>query len=805
MAIEFKDVFSSKLGVYKHKIFKLQMKDTAVPIVLKPRPVPLAHKEKIEAELKRLEDAGVIVPTESSEGGTPLVPVLKKDGGIRLCGDHRVTVNKHIQEVRYPLPLIDELFAKLNGGKTFSKIDLSNAYNQLVLDEESSKVLTWSTHKGFYKVTRLPFGITTASALFQRTIEQTLQGLDGVANFLDDIIITGTSTEEHEKNLRAVFAKLSNAGFKINLNKCKFFQKEVSFLGHTITQEGIKKSDNKIMAILKAPTTATHNSHPSKKLRRYGELLQFVWTNACNQAFEEIKKIIASDEVLIHFNPKLPIVLTTDASNDGVAGVLTHKLGNGDTKPIGFVSRTLSIAERNYAAIDKEVLAIVWAIKKFSFYLKRWILFLSGFSYNIQYIKGANNRVADMLSRHPIDAESGTEEQAVPTVNLIISEGIPIDAETIHKETVKDTTLKQIHKFVMNGWPEKINDEKLIQFSRRKQQITTEGGCLLWGDRIIIPEVLRKRLLEELHALHLGIVKMKSIARSYFWWPNMDKQIELITKACKACIITGDDPRKTVRTPWHQSSKPWERVHVDYLGPIKNDYYFVMIDSFSKWPEIFRTKRMTAEVTIQKLRESFCRWGIPETLVSDNGTQLVSNEVEKFLERNGVHHVTSPPYHPASNGAAENTVKSFKRGMNSALLDPKNAGVDPDVLVASKNVIRYIANEGKRNLSKPEHQKFAINEKVFIRDFRDSNKMNWIEAIVTKQIGSKIYEMKIGDNGRTTRRHIDHIKKYIPTKETEQQPRKPRSKQPAENCNRERLTIACTPKPPVPPFITVKV
>ena len=237
---------------------------------------------------------------------------------------------------------------------------------------------------------------------------------------------------------------------------------------------------------------------------------------------------------------------------------------------------------------------------------------------------------------------------------------------------------------------------------------------------------------------------------------------------------------------------------------------------------------MTAEVTIQKLRESFCRWGIPETLVSDNGTQLVSNEVETFLERNGIHHVTSPPYHPASNGAAENTVKSFKRGMKAALLDPKNAGVDPDVLVARYlllyrnavhsttkqtpaklminrqvrtlfDIMRPVTNEGNRNLSNPEQQKFAINEKVFIRDFRDPNKKNWIEAIVTKQIGSKIYETKIGDNGRTTRRHIDHIKKYIPTKETEQQPRKPRSKQPAENCNRERSTIAGTPKPPVPP------
>lgn len=842
---DFKDVFSNDLGCYKHNIFNLKLKDNFTPVFLKPRTIPLAHKEKVEKELERLESEGVIEPIDSSDWGTPLVPVVKKDGNIRLCADYRVTVNKHLDKVTYPLPLADEIFSKLNGGESFSKIDLSNAYNQLCVDEEASKILTWSTHKGLYKVKRIPFGITPASAIFQRTLEQVLQGSDGTANLLDDIIVTGTTRAQHEHNLKEVFAKLREAGLKINLSKCSFFQNEIQFLGHTITKDGLKKNNDKITAIVDAPTPKTTTqiksfagmvNYYSKFVPRLSILMRpmynllkkntrFEWTTECDQVFNEIKKIISSEEILTHFNPQLPLILTTDASNDGIAAVLSHEMGDKQKKPIIFISRTLNQAERNYAVVDKEALSIYWAVKKLAYYLtgnnftietdhkpltalfdlnkrisasasgrmQRWVLFLSGFSYTVKYIKGQENNVADMLSRHPLedthvtDNEDDVNEQYL---DLIVSEGIPINSKRISLETRRDPVLSKVLNFVKNGWPEK-NDENLIQFQRKQNELSCEQDCLLWGYRVVVPTRLRKQLLDELHASHLGIAKMKSVARSYFWWPRLDEEIEQLAKSCKACIMTSDDPQKSIPTPWNKATKPWQRVHVDYLGPLNNKYYFIMLDAFSKWPEIFEMKNMTSQSTIQKFRETFCRWGIPELIVSDNGTQLVSKECETFLQNNGIHHITTAPYHPSSNGAAENAVKSFKKALKAALLDQRNKNVPTDVLVSRyllnyRNAKHCTTNETPAllmlnrdirtlfNLLRPGPQNFKNLDKgrqitleegevVAIRDYSDVNNKAWMEATIIRAIGQKMYECQIQHNKKFTRRHIDQIKKIALT------------------------------------------
>ncbi|XP_063900178.1 uncharacterized protein K02A2.6-like [Zophobas morio] len=844
---EFQEVFSDGLGCFKQHTFTLKLKDQFRPIFLKPRTVPLAYKEKVETELNRLEKEGVIEPIESSEWATPLVPVMKKDGTLRLCGDYRITANKWFEEVKYPLPTLEEMFSKLNGGESFSRIDLSNAYNQLVVDEETSKILTWNTHKGLYRVKRIPFGITPASAIFQRTLEQVLQGIDRAANFMDDIIITGNSRVEHIDTLRKVFQRLKDAGLKVKLSKCTFFEEESTFLGLRVTKEGLRKDSEKVKAILDAPTPQTMTqvqsfagmvNYYSKFVPKLAILMkpmynllkknvQFRWSAECSLAFREIKAIIASDEVLTHFDPTLPIVLTTDASKDGIAAVLSHQIDTGRKKPIVFISRTLSKAESNYAVIDKEALAIYWATKKLAYYLmgnkfvietdhkplvsvfamnkrisqsyssrmQRWMLHLAGFSYDIKYIKGQENHVADMLSRHPLQTtvEEENQEESSNQLNLIVTEGIPIDSKRIGIETRRDPVLAKVLEYVTNGWPTSVKEDNMKHFTCRKTEITCEQGCLLWGYRVIIPSKLRKRLLDELHGAHLGIVKMKAIARSYFWWPKLDEDIEKVAKSCRACIMTSDDPQKAIPTPWNKATRPWQRVHIDYLGPINGKYYFLMLDAFSKWPEIYEVPNITADTTIRKLRETFCRWGIPELIVSDNGTQLVSRDCEQFLRNNGVHHVTIAPYHPASNGAAENAVKSFKRGLKTALFDKRNKNTRTDILV-SRYLIHYrnakhattnetpafrMLNRNIRtlfNLIKPQEErisydtrktprttKFQIGEVVAIRDYKDTNKKAWMEAKVTQTIGQKMFLCKIIGNGRVTKRHVHQMKTIIPT------------------------------------------
>ncbi|CAI6377455.1 unnamed protein product [Macrosiphum euphorbiae] len=250
---KYSKLFNDDMGKFVYEKFKIRLKDDATPIFFKPRQIPFAFKDKVEEQLCRLEKLGVISQVESSEWGSPLVPILKSDGKIRLCVDYKVTVNKFVQDVKYPLPRIEEIFQKVSKGKKFSKIDLSEAYNQLELDEESSKILTWSTHKGLFKIHRLPYGVAPASAIFQKLIEQLFQGHEGVANFLDDIIITGQNNREHLKNLDKVFNILYESGFKVKLSKCEFFKSEIEYLGHIISAEGSRKCENKIRAIVDAP------------------------------------------------------------------------------------------------------------------------------------------------------------------------------------------------------------------------------------------------------------------------------------------------------------------------------------------------------------------------------------------------------------------------------------------------------------------------------------------------------------------------------------------------------------------------
>lgn len=233
---KYPELFKEGLGCYRYNKFALQLKPDANPVFLKPRPVPISLKPKVEEELARLEKMGVITQIENSDWATPLVPVLKEGGGIRLCGDYKISVNKSLENVKYPLPKAEEIFSKLNNGESFTKIDLSDAYNQIELEEESTRILTWNTHKGLYQLNRLPYGITPASAIFQQTLESTLQGLRGCADFLDDIIVTGVKRQEHEENLQAIFKRLKDAGFKLKLTKCAFFQPEITYLGYTISK-----------------------------------------------------------------------------------------------------------------------------------------------------------------------------------------------------------------------------------------------------------------------------------------------------------------------------------------------------------------------------------------------------------------------------------------------------------------------------------------------------------------------------------------------------------------------------------------
>ncbi|XP_055911915.1 uncharacterized protein K02A2.6-like [Eupeodes corollae] len=246
-------VFKSELGCSKFYEAHLTMKSNCQPKYFKYRPVPFAQKKAVQQELERLRKLDILRPIESSQWAAPIVVVKKPNGTLRICGDFKITINTHLRIDRHPVPRIEELFQKLQGGRYFTKIDLSDAYLQIPLDEESKKVCVISAEFGLFEYQRLPFDISSSTGIFQRYMDQLTANLDFCVSYLDDVIVSGRTNEEHLNNLKIFLERLDNHGLRCRLAKCQFAKTEVENLGHIIDATGIRPSETRIKAIISLP------------------------------------------------------------------------------------------------------------------------------------------------------------------------------------------------------------------------------------------------------------------------------------------------------------------------------------------------------------------------------------------------------------------------------------------------------------------------------------------------------------------------------------------------------------------------
>lgn len=209
------------------------------------------------------------------------------------------------------------------------------------------------------------------------------------------------------------------------------------------------------------------------------------------------------------------------------------------------------------------------------------------------------------------------------------------------------------------------NEEEKILYNRR-EALTEKNGCLLFNDRVVIPSLLRTKVLNHLHLAHPGIVRMKALARSYVYWPNIDKDVTDFVQQCSRCASSARAPVKSKLYSWPKAKQVWSRAHIDYAGPFQGHNYLVVVDSFSKWPEIFIMTSTTSAATIAKIREINGRFGLMDIIVSDNGPQFTLHEFDEFCKVEGICHIPTPPVHPQSNGQAERFVDTFKRALTKA-------------------------------------------------------------------------------------------------------------------------------------------
>ena len=832
-------VFQSGLGTLKDIKAAIHIDESVSPTYCKARTVPYAMRQKVEHELQRLEEDKIIEPIQYSEWAAPIVPVLKPDKSVRICGDYKLTVNKAAKTDKYPIPKAEDIFATLAGGEKFSKLDLTHAYQQVHLDDKSKEYVVINTHKGLYRYNRLPFGVSSAPGIFQRIMENLLQGIPHVAVYLDDVLITGSNDDEHLKTLNLVLSKLESAGLRLKRDKCEFMAPSVIYLGHKIDKYGLHPTEEKVRAIHNAPEPTNVSelksflgllTYYSKFLRNLTEtlaplyaLLQkgvpFKWGSKERRAFEKSKSLLTSSKVLVHFNPKLDLILACDASNYGIGAVLAHRMADGSEKPIAFASRTMNKAEQNYSQVEKEGLACIFGVKKFHSYLygrhfelitdnkaihslfnekkavspqassriQRWSLTLGAYDYTLKFRNTQNHANADALSRLPLAEAPANTKAPVETVLMMemLNEG-PIKPDQIRKWTRTDPVLSKVLTYTQYGWPEKTKTEDVKPYLQKQNEITTEEGCLMWGNRVIMPKQGRKQILDELHQGHPGMARMKSLARMIVWWPNIDSHIEEKIKHCNSCQEHKAMPPKAPLHPWQYPDAPWERVHVDYAGPFMGHMFLVVVDAYSKWIEVHKMTTSTSSATIQNLRKTFSQFGIPDVLVTDNGTCFTSEEFKIFCEQNGIRHVTSAPFHPASNGLAERAVQTVKQGlkkMTAGTIDDKLSRflfqyrLTPQTTTGETPAKKFLNRELKSRLDKirPDlkkrvqekqwkqkmthdktavERKFEIGQTVYVKNYGKGQ--NWLPGTISQQTGPVSFAVSVGT--KMIRRHQDQIR-----------------------------------------------
>ena len=693
-------------GIIGAKV-EIRLKPGTAPIEQQARELPLALKIKVKQELDRMEDTGIIEKVSSSEWASPIVISIKPGReSPRICGDY-VLVNKCILNQTYLTPTIETAFSKMANKNFFGKIDLSDAYYQLQLSDASKDVTTINTPFGRYRFTRLPYGIKISPAAFQREMENIIKEDPNIIIYQDDILVGAETKEGLKLKMNEVMKTLEKANVVVNQKKTILEASELKFLGHVVDKNGIRPDEGLVEKVrsINFPTTKKDLERFLGLAQFYGRLIpkfaelclplnklktqseKFEATVEAKKAFEDIKMALSTYPCVKPFDVNSETVLRTDASESCISGIILQ-----NNHPVMFISRQLTSAEKNYANIEREGLAIVWSMerakklllgRKFklqtdheplkyilnplkclskttSARLTRWAIRLAAFDYEIEFVPGRRLQDADALSR--LDSCSTKEMENSYCVESIFESDFEVgilSRDEILEATTSCNLLKRIKNRIRSGrWGQVSQSER--PFKSVREALSIEDDILEYGTITVVPQMLRRRVLESAHEVAHPSVKLTTahIARE-LWWPGMIRDIDWYVTNCAVCSEVRPVKARTVDT-WTKEEEPWTRVHMDHCEMKGGGLVLILSDAYSGWPEAIQVPNKSSMCVLKVLRAIFARNGVPKTLVSDNAPELKSEEIRRWLAIVGCKMVNSPPYFPASNGQAERLVRTLK-------------------------------------------------------------------------------------------------------------------------------------------------
>jgi len=716
---EYSDVFSNSskdLGRLPDKYqFRLETK-SSTPVAMRARKVPHMIKEQIRNQVKDMQDDG-ICKTSNSSWASPVLLVKKANGEYRFACDYR-ELNKVTKTDMYPIGDLAAAQTTMAGAKLFSTLDLRAGYHQVPMSKEASEKSAFITQDGLFEWLRLPYGLRNAPGHFSRMMDKVLTGLtwELCLVYLDDVIVWGKDEQEHLNNLRKVFDRFREANVTLRPDKCTFMTTSVKYLGHVFQEGGYKPDPEKVKSLinLSSPEDVKGVKRILGMLSFYRrfipnmaalanpmtELLKkdvpFCWTSTCEEGLRMMIELLKRETMLSYPDFDKSFTVTTDASQLGLGAVLSQQK-EGRTVPIAFASRALRGAEGNWSARELETLGIVWAVEHFREFLygkaftlqsdhhslqwllklkdpqgkmARWIERLAEYDFEIVYLPGAKNVVADVLSRHtPVEEETVEQCQTIDVADTMIEDDVWLEGQR------EDVEVREIKRWLRTGMePKKGVLSEVIHNCLPCFSLNSQGLVVYksphkknQAQRVFVPLDLVPAVMERIHENggHFGYERtLEMLQRQCFF----EKMTSVVKKWCKSCDVCAR--RKGTRVisagcrERERVTGPWQIMDIDLMGPLKetqqgNKYVLGCIDRFTKYLftiPLPNKKMLTVAKGIMRVNYLV---GFVQQVHCDNGKEFINKLLEQALQICKIKSTSSLPYTPEQNGLIERTWRTF--------------------------------------------------------------------------------------------------------------------------------------------------